>query len=47
MAGLCSNVHMVGLLLNDRHRHRASHTNYGDLVVKITQLTCPFRDGSQ
>ena len=36
MAGLCSNVHMVGLLLDDRHGHRTSRTNRGDPVVKIT-----------
>lgn len=46
MAGLYADAHMAGLLLDDRHGHRASRTNSGAPVVKITQLAFLLADGS-
>ena len=47
MVGLCSNVHLAGLLLDDSRVHRASRTNRGDPEVKITQLDFPLADGAR
>lgn len=47
MAGLYADAHMAGLLLDDRHGHRASGTNRDDPVVKITQLAFSLADGSR